>query len=523
VRRAFSLAELMIAMIILGLGLLFIAAALPVGLEYTRRNLDDATGVAAGNEAAEILASQIHTSKTLFRLLPGNGPPVQRIRRADGIFRPRSMTGTPPTPTLEPTYEPFIKVRSFVMGNLDVLPGPNGVKRGTRHVDRAERLIDKFMTTQFGPSSPLEADVLPSFGNVEFAFRQTSNDQNPNVFVPGVSRVYPPIDPSRTLHAVDFFSGMRGTLDYPRYASRDLGNNDEGVRLVERQKVLDRRISWCAFYRRVSYNRAEPGIDGLFQAPDPMPPAPPTDDDVLIPGDTNLYEIIIVVTRRPTVRHGYAVQSLVGAGGIQPFETPVALLPNSSGVDPGRDGARVVAPSPWLVVFNSNSGQGDSLPLLRSGTDFDAADPGRRLFPTFSDSGALTFRCTREVGKLLPVGSIFIPAANDDLTYFAATGHPTFQSAIHSTRIAGFVPHAPQSLPIYTVVERPDETTVIVESNGFYPWVASQNPSDTAPWPVWVIPPAFAERDLTGQPVFDGSSPIVSITRRLVRLPEAPQ
>ena len=79
---------------------------------------------------------------------------------------------------------------------------------------------------------------------------------------------------------------------------------------------------------------------------------------------------------------------------------------------------------------------------------------------------------------------------------------------------------AEQEQPIYDVVERPDDTTVIVRNNGFYPWVASGNPSHTQAWPVWVIPPAFVERDSTGQPVYERTSPILKVIRRTVTLRE---
>jgi hypothetical protein len=105
---------------------------------------------------------------------------------------------------------------------------------------------------------------------------------------------------------------------------------------------------------------------------------------------------------------------------------------------------------------------------------------------------------------------MFVPAVNDHLP----SNNPLL-------RRAGFVPHAPDALPIYEVVERPDDTTVIVKNNGFYPWVAGG--LNAQAWPVWVIPPAFREREppnMGGQPVYERRSPILAVARRYIRLRE---
>ena len=138
----------------------------------------------------------------------------------------------------------------------------------------------------------------------------------------------------------------------------------------------------------------------------------------------------------------------------------------------------------------------------------------RTLFASFNDPPTLSFRCHPEVGALLPVGSVFIPAFNDARYANLATGS--------DTRLSGFVPNAPEALPIYEVVDRPDDETVIVENNAHYPWVASGNPGDTQYWPVWVIPPAFIEREPgpNGQPIYERTSPVLKVIRRVVTLRE---
>ncbi len=78
------------------------------------------------------------------------------------------------------------------------------------------------------------------------------------------------------------------------------------------------------------------------------------------------------------------------------------------------------------------------------------------------------------------------------------------------------VPRVTGALPVFKVIERPDESTVIVENNGFAPWTVDLEPFG-ALWPVWVIPPAYKDA-ADGQPVFDDRSPVLSVTRRYLNL-----
>jgi len=116
------------------------------------------------------------------------------------------------------------------------------------------------------------------------------------------------------------------------------------------------------------------------------------------------------------------------------------------------------------------------------------------------------------------VGSVFIPARNDRLSRLDA-------GQTH------FGPLTRTGWPIYEVVSRPDETTVVVKYNGYFPvYGEANNPSNpstwrrapAARWPVWVIPPA--SEDVVGsgssaRPVFTNKSPILAVARRYIRLP----
>ena len=206
----------------------------------------------------------------------------------------------------------------------------------------------------------------------------------------------------------------------------------------------------------------------------------------------------MVAARRPSVNHRFAQQDWT-----QPLNLPLAYPDVGAPVGPDR-----LAPVPWLVVFQA-------LPVPP--VFFTDGQSGDRFFDTSfpGDAPTLRFTCTQEVGRLLPEGSILIPAVNDDRPGGTQPPPPPAPN-----RFAGFVPHAPDALPIYEVVERPDEFTVIVKNNGFYPWVNTATGCGAQHWPVWVIPPAFRERDSTGQPVFERRSPILAVARRYIRLRE---
>jgi len=460
-RSAFSLAELMIAIVILGLGLLFIAAALPVGLSYTRDTLDLAAGEAASEYALDTVEQSLRTSGSLVYTAAGGTE-----YRLDNLFHPRDNTGN-----LEPGHEPLIKVRPLIASNVDATPGVSPTRE---FGDLGEELIRMWLGASIDLS---EVDYGPASLRSLF--------QNP--VLASVARVYPPVSPIAPFRQYDFFNDLP---NYRMYLTRNAAL-PTGVAPPERGKALDRRVVWTAFYRRVSY---DPGPDlTLGNADDASDPL--------------LYEVIVVVVRRPSVNHRFPRQDA-----RSPLNIPRAVSADPLGIGLDR-----LAPTPWLVTFDVSVAAGVALPLLNEPADYVTilGPPDDRVLqpppPTgfFIERPTLTFRCTLPpsgqvgLGALLPVGSIFIPAVN----WWNGRG-------------PGFVPHAPDALPIYEVVDRPDDTTVIVKNNGFYPWVNVLGGQTAAHWPVWVIPPAFRERDSTGQPVFERRSPILAVARRYIRLRE---
>jgi len=477
VASAFSMPELMIALVILGIGLLFIAAALPVGIEYSRRTVDLSAAEAVGEHALATIETQVRTARKVVHADPIN---LANVFRVDQIFRPRAgSAATPAAMTLRNDWEPVVKVRPLVTENV----GFTAPQRGKRVVEPTEPLVQTFVSglglgNDYTSNNHLEFDLpFPSMNALSLL-------ESPAL--PGIARVYPPIEPITTFKPEDFLGLPGGNVaNYPTFAPRptNSGYLSTDIPDRERSKAFDRRVAWTAFYRRVSY------ADGS----DPL-----------------LYEVIVVVTRRPSENHRFAAQD----GGAPNWLLEPRAVASNFGLPIGGDR---LLPSAWLVAFTEFPS-----PMLVQGSDYGvlSSASGRFLRPptlggTFTERSRLAFKCNAEVGRLLPVGSVFIPSRNDhDLD-----GLTTF-SATFGRQVYGFTPHQRDTLPIYEVVERPDDETVVVKSNGVYPWVLGDNEAAAPGWPVWVIPPAFVERDSNGQPIFERQSPIVTIIRKTIRLHE---
>ncbi|MCG3126406.1 MAG: hypothetical protein CHACPFDD_01241 [Phycisphaerae bacterium] len=437
---AFSLVEMMIALLILGFGLLVVGASLPIGLEYSRKSADLAVGEAAAEYGLDVIAGSARLSPDVLR---------------DSFFRPRSTDKDGDGfVDLEPNIEPLIKVRPFVGTNVDATPDA-AYAREYRDLD-SEGIIGIWVT-----------------GNVlQFAAVMGNSYSS-------AARVFPPISPApippyRPFTTDDFFAAP--------YQPRPVINGQQNPVGAETIKIRERTIGWTAFYRRVSYTANS---------------------------DDALYEVISIATRRPSANHRYARQDHSPSKVATALVQPTPYLWNAAGsYTKGQSGPDRVNAEPWLVVFQT-------LPPLPV-PPAQLVGPDRTLPVGAIDSRTLEFTASYEVAQLLPPGSIFIPAVNDAAN--SANGG-----------LRGFVPHSPDTLPIYEVVDRQAGVgtsapwVISVKNNGLYPWVAPDPtaPTAAAQWPVWVIPPAV-RADGSRTHVFDNKSPIIGIARRFVRFPEIP-
>lgn len=559
-RPGFSLAELMIALAILGIGLLVIAAALPVGLKKTQQIFDQVTGEAANRLAQDTIELRVglRPAKTPADLdpafvsalpkspyaenpatAPDYNPAIDEAAR-ESIYRPRFDnfpyvypdplgSASPPVSVTCPlgtlayevvavgpsggqTYEvrdwePWIKVRPLVTENL-IAAGDNVGERIGNLVDRVEQQIEEVVAnSELGTlPNPLEStEFIPE--DFRFEYRWTFSDaQLADSWQPWAlpvhEMVYPPVDLANLREAIgdpldpeDIINGGFERLE--------LDDNDDLFEAAALE-ALKRRFVRTTFYRRVNHDRLQP-----------LDPQNPTGEiGGIARGDDQLYEMITVTLRRPTEDHWFPVPDVGNWDSQEPaFENNVAAL----------------LPIPVLVTFTE-------INWLEDGNDIDDGDywenensgGSRTLSPDFAPPATLSFRCTDELGQLLPEGSIIIPATNDDV--LSLYHHPVFSGSpfpMHLLRVSGFVPHAPGVLPIYRVIEqrlpsgRENDAVITVENPGYYPWTLEEEEDD---WPVWIVPPPFSER-AGDAPVFPNESPIVGVHRRMVKLNlmDAPQ
>lgn len=469
--RAFSLAEMMIALIILGFGLLVVGAALPVGLKYTQETVNRSTGEAAAGYALDLIEQRIRLCQDPY------DETTTLLYRTD-LFRPRNATTgellMDTSDGMHPRlWEPLVKVRPLL--TVGINPDNPALDLDPLAATSAYRQVEQDIAEWVGTVLGVEQPYVEHDNYSATLWTAPA--------LPSLCAVYPPVK----VTDVNGPLAVQGFFDAPYAPLEPLG-----VELASaRRQAAERVFTWTAFYRRVSY------ADG---------------------SDPNLYEIIVVVTRRANETRGYPepLSAMAGSAAGSASSTPGG--PSTPGERGGV--SLLVAPVPVLVTFD-DSVEPPWEPQLIPGTDY-ALTAGRELSPVFSDPGTLTFRASADVGPLLPPGSIFIPAVNDDQPSALNPLPPLPPNP--PARKAGFVPHAPDTLPIYKVLDRKllgdGRYELTVENNGFYPWTS---PAETAGlWPVWVIPPAVKGTDFQGLPIYDDTSPIVTIKRRIVRFREVP-
>ena len=459
-RAAFSLAELMIALAVLGMGLLVIGASLPVGAQYTR----DSANLAMGDACVDYAQDAIGQSLNLpHQILDGGA-----LDHEPGLFLPRNdVTGEVvnadaapivyPIPADTNWYEPVIKARPLPIQNVDLTPGSSTYEQQIPANSWAHRVAEDmirtwgntvFLMSTFG-SDPAEVDQ--STGGWPWI--------RPSIAC--VSSVYPPITLDESFTVRDFMNSGPAAKYQPAPALNRFSGNSE----VE--KVCERKIAWTAFYRRVSY---APG------------------------SDPSLYEIITVAVRKQSKDHRFPVQN------------PTAQINTGALPYSGFDSA---TPIPWLVCFTS-------LPTPSGGFDSDGSGYPD---PLTVDPAELTFIVAIDKAPLFREGTVFFPARNDDNPSIVGLRDRPEEQVGFSPPAPASLPY----YEVTKVIENPSNgnAAVVVKFNGFYPRKGFMNATTPPPvsWPVWVIPPAFDTLDGNLNPVFPDESPILAVRSRFVRLP----
>ena len=472
-RGAFSLAEMMIALVILGFGLLVVGAALPIGYRYTQETVDRTMGDATVAYALDLIEQNVRLCADPWDDLK---PPQTALRYYADVFEPRYGPDDPPDPNrpqlrgtvapdlFEPatrSWEPIVKVRPLLSWSVDATPGAPTRGSSVNYQNVVDERIARWLdAVNVNPPQYREFDP---FSPSDFSWLAPA--------LPSIAAVYPPISDIQQFNVKVFLDPNTRYRPTP-------------VQQLEGLKALGRRLTWVAFYRRVSYAAGS---------------------------DPRLYEVVVVATRLPTEAYRFPI--------LNPSVPFVFLQAGGDGASAGYLNQDTLAPIPWLVAFK------DLRPASTTAT-YNLNDPERTPLPGFVDPPTLGFLAGPETGALFVPGSIFIPAVND----VRPCALPN-QNYLKPVQWAGFVPHAPQSLPVYEV-ERTEpvyagpgsDVVIIVKNNGYYPWTNPAIGSGSAGlyWPVWVIPPAIKELDGSGRPVYEKRSPIVAIGRRQIRFHQIP-
>ncbi len=485
--RAFSLAELMIAFAVLAMGLLVIGAALPIGVQYTKQSADLATGEAAAEYALDL----IEQSVVLPRRLVLADEDCDEPRRRAVLFAPRrgcgddSLEDDHESPTVKEAeayrnYEPLIKVRPLYTTNYYAVPGDDDPNNNEIAFNYSEAFVYMALTyINQVTAAPGDLDPNgPEFGP-------------PNWWTPAMSfasRVYPPVAADGTILALNPL--MQPNIENPDPFKPASWKPDSRFRRhMSREEItraMQQRTAWTAFYRRVSYG--------------------PNSDPAL-------YEFVVVVTKRPSENHRYPLgvpSKMTVAAATADQGLNVASNANQGSNEGSNaelslgyyNGDDVSTPIPWLVRF-------EQLPSPPLGFENDdAATPTNNQV-----SSTLSFRVSADLSALFPVGAVFLPARNDDDPYWMKSGGDV-----------GLGPRAPTALPVYEVIERPDDTTVVTAFNGFYPRATDTTGNNGTPdvrlWPVWVVPPTVTGSGDNLE--FSEESPVVAVSRRYIRVRELP-
>ncbi len=371
VRRGFSLVEMMIAVVILGLGLVMVATLFPVAIEQNRVAVQQSTVPAVARHALQTLRTRLQTvtgTSTNEDLdssdFPGDRPHSSASEVNTGlpsVSQPvqsssyhQNPAEPPPPPDPKATGEaPLSQPRAFrqIRGaNMRRPPEPNDENNiyyysSTRPDGILADLATEYIINigipsafRFGAAFALLADR---------GQRSTPHDGTAENGAPGtypkidiLDRVYPPVNPSNPKYPLDNAPGN----DFPRW--RDL------------REAAERRYFWTAFCAP-AFGQVGPGGREM--------------------------DVRIAVTFRENPAARYATQDTNGANR---HVEPRAL----------DDETDTIFPQAWLVKFQDDDG---STPIHANYTDAPIHILDRYLV-------AGEVRCHELVGRLLPEGAIFI-------------------------------------------------------------------------------------------------------------------
>jgi prepilin-type N-terminal cleavage/methylation domain-containing protein len=458
-RSAFSLIEMMIAIVILGLGLVMTATMFPVAWTRARTLTEYTTQRSAAASAESTLSTLLHAAGSSIRVVPINGNPTRKLFLTAGSLAGDFFYD----PTLVLQYGGQVAIigysdtRMHALNVANILVTPQGGAPGSEIIDEDPWLLERMFDIESTTFHPILGSGIEVFeSNDVWKAQYFLENSFYTAQAPVEQRVYPPL----------------GAYPTATGAPQDKW----------RDKLSTRRFAWAVLHRLRSRVGPAPNLAGPLSAQDLAVAAGAS-------GTTRVFDMYVVTLRRTQPSNRYAMQDPQFAP--DPNDRSVVATPQSL-----KSTKDVILPSPWRVQIeiprklnvraailggpNASTGVPTEVQFPPTGTTLGGADP------------------IAQFSQMLPSGAQFVDEVNGQV--FRVT-----------KRREGADGYAFLTLDSEIVFEDMDDGDL--QNN------LPNLDDDENVRAVWVFPPAVDRSLADGAlPVFDGSSPVVGIDVRTVSL-----
>ena len=452
----------MIAIVILGLGLVMTATMFPVAWTRARTLTEFTTQRSVAASAESTLSTLLHAAGPSIRVVPINGNPTRKLFLTAGSLAGDFFYD----PTLVLQYGGQVAIigysdtRVHALNVANILVTPQGGAPGSEIIDEDPWLLERMFDIESTTFHPILGSGIEVFeSNDVWKAQYFLENSFYTAQAPVEQRVYPPL----------------GAYPTATGAPQDKW----------RDKLSTRRFAWAVLHRlrsRVGPPQPPPGMSlspvGLALAADAS-------------GTTRVFDMYVVTLRRTQPSNQYAQQE---------WEDPAAL-PNPADRElviprPRPKSNDVLFPTPWRVQIELplTLAMGSAAP---GATNAPTGVPTEAQVPHSRFSGAQDAKFM--LAGMFPSGTQFVDEVNGQV-------YRVIKRRENAAGDTAFL-----TLDREIVVEDVDDSP---EFGGDFALQA-----DDVIRTVWVFPPAVDRSLADGAlPVFDGSSPVVGIDVRTVSL-----
>lgn len=451
-QSAFSLLELMIAIVILGLGLIMVATMYPVAW-MRARDLSEFTSHQSATEAAHALV------QTLARANDGAGspPPLAGSFAGDLVYDQSATWGG-----AKIVATPNTRVHAFYLENLTVAPRrfvPDRLEPWRTPQQRSPEYPPWYLASDQQNQTGGETMLNPSYLLALDTICDQKNDCD-NLFLSAQiqfgSRLYPPLGPRDDVEANGKFSGDDLKWD----------------------EALDStRFAWAAFHRLLEPDFS--ALVGNFALSDED-----TIEDERLYEQDRVFQMYYVTLRRPQATLRYARQDPDPDKIPNPGQREIPVTP--AALDPELD---VILPEPWRVQVY--------FPKAQIKPQADSTG-----IPTEIEVNTANAPTAGFVVDMFQVGTQFIDEQNGAI-------YRVIKRRIQTQKTGGSTEEAYLTLDREVVIEDLDDGAYPDGPDGKLDmWVDYSETLRT----VWVFPPPVeSERTRHGAPIFMGKQPVVDV------------